>query len=296
MKELNIRGCGTALLTPFINGQVDYVSYRLAVERQVKAGIDFLVPLGTTAEAPCLTIDEKVRLLEATRQCGAGKTIIAGAGTNSLVHTIENMHQLEPHGVDGFLVVVPYYNKPTQEGLYSYFSEVASATEKPIVLYNAPGRTGANLTAETTLKLAQLPNVVAIKEASGNYEQVSEILRCATPEFTVLSGNDNETLSLMATGAHGVISVASNVVPELMVALVNALRTEDLHKARELHFRLSPLFKGCFVESNPIPAKAAMNLLGLMRSEMRSPLLVASEKTQDMMRVILQELQMIKKG
>ena len=293
MNRLLLTGCGTALLTPFKNNEVDYQAFAASVERQVESGINFLVPLGSTAETPCLDDEERINLLECCREHAHGLPLVVGAGTNSFVHTVKNMKLLDSHGVDAFLIVVPYYNKPTQEGLYQYFKEIAQSTSKDIVLYNVPGRTGVNLATETTLRLAEIDNIIAIKEASSNYQQISEIICNAPAGFTVLSGNDNETLSLIASGAHGVISVASNIVPELMMELVNAIRNGNLIKARTLHFKLMPLFKNCFVESNPIPAKAAMHALGLMDNSLRSPLTPASESTYQLMVDTLRQLDML---
>ena len=293
MNRLLLTGCGTALLTPFKNNEVDYQAFAASVERQVESGINFLVPLGSTAETPCLDDEERINLLECCREHAHGLPLVVGAGTNSFVHTVKNMKLLDSHGVDAFLIVVPYYNKPTQEGLYQYFKEIAQSTSKDIVLYNVPGRTGVNLATETTLRLAEIDNIIAIKEASSNYQQISEIICNAPAGFTVLSGNDNETLSLIASGAHGVISVASNIVPELMMELVNAIRNGNLIKARNLHFKLMPLFKNCFVESNPIPAKAAMHALGLMNNSLRSPLTPASESTYQLMVDTLRQLDML---
>ena len=293
MNRLLLTGCGTALLTPFKNNEVDYQAFAASVERQVESGINFLVPLGSTAETPCLDDEERINLLECCREHAHGLPLVVGAGTNSFVHTVKNMKLLDSHGVDAFLIVVPYYNKPTQEGLYQYFKEIAQSTSKDIVLYNVPGRTGVNLATETTLRLAEIDNIIAIKEASSNYQQISEIICNAPAGFTVLSGNDNETLSLIASGAHGVISVASNIVPELMMELVNAIRNGNLIKARNLHFKLMPLFKNCFGESNPIPAKAAMHALGLMDNSLRSPLTPASESTYQLMVDTLRQLDML---
>lgn len=292
MKHLTLSGCGTALLTPFKNGgmEVDYDTLAALTDRQMAAGMHFLVPLGTTGETPCLTDDEKVKVLQVTKEHAQGCPIIVGGGTNSLMQTIASMKHLEPYGPDAFLIVVPYYNKPTQKGLYEYFKAVADSTEKDIILYNVPGRTGANLEAETTLKLAEIENIVAVKEASGRYAQISQIIRNKPAGFSVLSGNDDETLSLMATGADGVISVASNVDPARMVALVEALKRDDMKTARELHYKLMPLFKNCFVESNPIPAKAALATLGLMENSLRLPLVPATAATEELMRKTVEDL------
>lgn len=290
MRNLKLSGCGTALVTPFRDGEVDYDAYVRLIDRQVKAGIHFLVPLGTTGETPCLEVSERLRILELTVEHSAGLPVVVGGGTNSLSQTLSGISRLDKYGPDAYLIVVPYYNKPTQTGLYEYFKAVAESTDKGIVLYNVPGRTGANLKAETTLRLAEIPNIIAVKEASGNYSQISEIIRNAPEGFSVLSGNDEETLPLMATGADGIISVVSNIVPEEMVKLAETLLHDDMTAARKLHHRLFPLFRGCFVESNPIPVKAAMAAMGLMENSLRLPLVQASDSTMELMKRTLTEL------
>ena len=283
MNKIDLSGCGTALITPFRNGEIDYKTFAALVDRQVAAGIDVLVPLGTTGETPCLEDEERIKVLQIAKEHSCGRPIVVGGGTNSLRHTIRSMQMLDPHGADAFLIVVPYYNKPTQEGQYQYFKAVAESTDKPIVLYNVPGRTGANMTAETTLRLAEIDNIVAIKEASGNREQIMEILRNAPAGFQVLSGNDDDTLWMMENGGAGVISVASNVAPVQMAEFMKAFRegrTEDAHAWNE---RLTPLFTNCFVESNPIPAKAAMAAMGLISNELRLPLVPCRPATYDLM-------------
>ncbi|MCQ2135824.1 MAG: 4-hydroxy-tetrahydrodipicolinate synthase [Bacteroidales bacterium] len=290
MKNLYLEGCGTALLTPFKDGQVDYQCFASLVDRQVQSGIHFLVPLGTTGETPCLSTQERIKVLQTAVEHSAGRPILVGGGTNSLTSTIESIKLLQPYGADAFLIVVPYYNKPTQEGMYEYFKAVADASEKPIVIYNVPGRTGANISAQTTLRLAEHENIIAIKEASGNYAQISEIIRNKPQGFSVLSGNDDETLSLMATGAQGVISVASNIAPKQMATLCSLLKEDRMAEARALHYSLMPLFKNCFIESNPIPAKAAMAALGLMENSLRLPLVKASAKTEQIMIDTVKEL------
>lgn len=284
------RGCGTALITPFRDGEVDYEAFATLVDRQVDGGVDFLVPLGTTGETPCLTDEEKIKVLHVTKEHAAGLPIVAGVGTNSLVHTIENIRLLEPHGVDAFLVVVPYYNKPPQEGMYQYYKAVAEATQKPIILYNVPGRTGANMTAETTLRLAQIDNVIAIKEASSNRGQILDIIHGRPEGFLVLSGNDDETYPLMKEGADGIISVASNIAPAPVAELAHAMMEGKVEKAAMYHEKLSPLFRNCFVESNPIPAKAALASMGLISNECRLPLVPAQQKTYDLMVETIKEL------
>lgn len=292
MKELTLKGCGTAMLTPFKkDGSVDWDAFAASVDRQIEAGIHFLVPLGTTGETPCLSVKERIEILKIAKARAKGRPVVVGGGTNSLEATIESMRQLEPYGPDAFLIVVPYYNKPTQEGQYQYFKAVAAATGKPIVIYNVPGRTGCNMEAATTLRLARdVKNIVAVKEASGKYAQISEIIAGAPEGFSVLSGNDDETLSLMATGASGIVSVASNVAPVEMVKLAEALLADNMPEARRLHHLLSPLFKNLFIESNPIPAKYAMARLGLMENTLRLPLVPASAKTEDIINQTLKDL------
>ena len=276
-KYIDLSGCGTALITPFKDGAVDYDAFAALVDRQVAAGVDVLVPLGTTGETPCLEDDERIKILQITKEHSNGLPIIAGGGTNSLQHTIRSIKQLEPYGVDAFLIVVPYYNKPTQEGQYQYFKAVAESTEKPIVLYNVPGRTGVNMTAETTLRLAQIDNIVTIKEASGNKDQIMEILHNAPEGFQVLSGNDDDTLWMMENGGAGIISVASNIIPAEMVEMVAAFQQGNVQRAAELHKKYFAFFRDQFVETNPIPIKAAMAMAGMIAEEYRLPLCELSE-------------------
>lgn len=293
MKSLVLSGCGTALVTPFRDREVDYAAFSGLLDRQMAAGVHFLVPLGTTGETPCLEEEERIKILQLTKEKCPDRPVIVGGGTNSLKQTIRSMKLLEPYGPDAFLIVVPYYNKPTQEGIYEYFKAVADASDKPIVMYNVPSRTGVNMSAETALRLAETENIVAVKEASGNYAQISEIIRCAPEGFSVLSGNDDETLSLMATGAAGVISVASNIAPALMVRMTEALLSGNIPEARELHHRLTPLFRNCFIESNPVPVKAGLAAMGLLAEEFRLPLVPGTRKTYETMRRTIEELGLI---
>ena len=290
---VDFKGLATALVTPFVDGEVDWKAFRNLVRRQVEAGVDFLVPLGSTAETPCLTDAEKVKILEIAREESNGLPIVAGAGSNSLTATVRNMRLLDGHGADAYLIVVPFYNKPTQDGLYQYFKAVAEETDRQVILYNVPGRTGTNMKTETTLRLAEIPNITAVKEASGDIAQIIDIKRQAPANFTVLSGNDDQTLPLMACGADGVISVASNVAPEQMKALTRAVAASDLKEAIRLNNSLMPLYHACFVESNPIPAKAALSLMGLCRDEMRLPLLPATGGTRTLLADVLRKLQLL---
>ena len=293
MKSLVLSGCGTALVTPFRDREVDYAAFSDMLDRQMAAGVHFLVPLGTTGETPCLEEEERIKILQLAKEKCPDRPVIVGGGTNSLAQTVRSMKLLEPYEPDAFLIVVPYYNKPTQEGIYEYFKAVADASDKPIVMYNVPSRTGVNMTAETALRLAETENIVAVKEASGNYAQISEIIRCAPEGFSVLSGNDDETLSLMATGAAGVISVASNIAPALMVRMTEALLSGNIPEARELHHRLTPLFRNCFIESNPVPVKAGLAAMGLLAEEFRLPLVPGTRKTYETMRRTIEELGLI---
>lgn len=290
---VDFKGLATALVTPFVDGEVDWKAFRNLVRRQVEAGVDFLVPLGSTAETPCLTDAEKVKILEIAREESNGLPIVAGAGSNSLTATVQNMRLLDGHGADAYLIVVPFYNKPTQEGLYQYFKAVAEETDRQVILYNVPGRTGTNMKTETTLRLAEIPNITAVKEASGDLAQIVDIKRQAPEGFSVLSGNDDQTLPLMACGADGVISVASNVAPKQMKALTRAVAASDLKEAIRLNNSLMPLYHACFVESNPIPAKAALSLMGLCRDEMRLPLLTATESTRTLLADVLRKLELL---
>lgn len=290
---VDFKGLATALVTPFVDGEVDWKAFRNLVRRQVEAGVDFLVPLGSTAETPCLTDAEKVKILEIAREESNGLPIVAGAGSNSLTATVQNMRLLDGHGADAYLIVVPFYNKPTQEGLYQYFKAVAEETDRQVILYNVPGRTGTNMKPETTLRLAEIPNVTAVKEASGDLAQIIDIKRQAPANFTVLSGNDDQTLPLMACGADGVISVASNMAPKQMKALTRAVAASDLKEAIRLNNSLMPLYHACFVESNPIPVKAALSLMGLCRDEMRLPLLPATGGTRTLLADVLRKLQLL---
>ncbi len=268
---------------------MDYEAFAATVDWQVATGIDFLVPLGTTGETPTLTESEKLQVLEVTLKHADGKPVMAGVGTNSLNGTLANMRLLQD--ADAFLVVVPFYNKPPQRGMYQYFKAVAQATDKPIVLYNVPGRTGSNIEPETVLQLAKdVPNIIGIKEASGKFEQAQKILNGRPIGFKLFSGNDEDTLKLMQAGADGVISVASNVFPSAMVDFVRALQANKAEEAQKMHNRLMPLFKALFVEPNPIPAKAAMAQLGLMENSLRLPLVKATEETEAIIKQTLQEL------
>ena len=292
MKELMFKGCGTALATPFTpDGEVDYEAYASLIDRQVDGGADFLVALATTGETPTLSTEEKIALLRLTYGHAGGRKLLVGCGSNSVPGTIANMKLLGQYDMDAWLVVVPFYNKPTQEGLYRYFKAVAEASDKPIVMYNVPGRTGTNMTAATCLRIArEVPGVIAVKEASGKLDQVREILEGAPEGFAVLSGDDDLTLEMMKSGAAGVISVASNITPEKVSAMTSAALEGRWEEASALDEKLQPLFKACFVESNPVPVKAGLAELGLCSDTMRLPLTEATASTHELMKKVTGEL------
>lgn len=289
MKEF--KGCGTALVTPFTGGEVDYEAYAAHIDRQVEGGVDFLTVLATTAETPALSAGEKTTLLKLTFGHAGGRPLLVGCGSNSVEGTLANMNALDGPEVDAWLVVVPFYNKPTQEGMYLYYKAIAEAADKPVFIYNVPGRTGVNMTAATCLKIArEIRGVVGIKEASGKIDQVREILAGAPEGFTVLSGDDDMTLEMMRSGAKGVISVASNIVPDKVSAMTAAALDGDFAKASAIDAQLQPLFKACFIESNPIPVKAALASLGFMKAEMRLPLTEAADATKAAISALVRNL------
>lgn len=267
------QGCGTALVTPFRpDGSLDEETLRRLIRRQIEGGVHFLVPCGTTGENPTLSQAEHLRVVEITLEEAKGKVpVLAGAGSNDTRHAVTLARELEAMGADGLLVVTPYYNKPTPEGLYQHYRAVANASRLPIVVYNVPGRTGLNVDAPTLARLAEIETVVAVKEASGNISQMAAIFQVVPESFAVLSGDDAITLPLIALGGVGVISVVSNEVPYAMSRLTSLALEGDYHGARELHRRLHTLMEVNFVESNPGPVKAAMALMGLLDPIYRLP-------------------------
>ena len=269
-----IRGCGTAIVTPFDEDSgVDEKALRALVDWQIEEGVDFLVPCGSTGEAATLSSDEHARVVAVVAEQADGRVpIVAGAGSNDTKRALELTRRVEEAGATHLLHVTPAYNKPPQRGLVRHFTALADAASCPLVLYNVPGRTASNMEAETTLELAAHANIVAVKEASGDPDQVSEVIRNRPDGFAVLSGDDATTLSLMALGADGVISVISNVVPGAMAGLVHAMEDGDMEQARRLHHGMASLMQVAFIESNPIPAKAALAEMGRIRNVLRLPL------------------------
>jgi 4-hydroxy-tetrahydrodipicolinate synthase len=272
-------GCGTALVTPFRQDlSLDESTLRALVRRQIEAGIDFLVPCGTTGESPTLTRAEHLRVVEITLEEAKGKVpVLAGAGGYNTREVIELAGEIEALGADGILSVTPYYNKPTQEGLYQHYRAIAASTRLPIVVYSVQGRTGINVEPGTLARLAQIDNIVGVKEASGNIGQMATVLHEVPAGFIVLSGDDAITIPLAALGGRGVISVASNEIPAEMTAIAQACLRNDFAAARELQARFLPLMNINFVESNPIPVKAAMALMGLLEPVWRLPMVPPSQ-------------------
>ena len=294
-----LRGCATALVTPFTaDDSVDEARMRALVERQIAGGVKLLVPCGTTGEGATLTAEEQTRVIRITVEAGRGRArVIAGVGTNSTAVAIERAQAARATGADAVLVVAPYYNKPTQAGLTAHFTAVAAAVPGvPVVLYNVPGRTASNIQAPTVLGLARdVENIVGVKEASGDFAQIMAILRDRPQGFRVLSGDDAVTLPLVALGADGIVSVVSNEVPDLMARLSELALQGKWDEARALHYRLLPLMEANFIESNPGPVKAAMALQGLLEETYRLPLVPVQEKTRARLRELLQELGLLGK-
>jgi 4-hydroxy-tetrahydrodipicolinate synthase len=272
--SLEIRGCGTALVTPFRkDGSVDEAALRRLVQFQLREGIDFLVPCGTTGEAPTLEHGEYLGVIRVVVEEAAGRVpIIAGVGGNNTKKVTDLAREVEPVGVQGILSVAPYYNRPTQEGLYQHFKAIAEATDLCVVLYNVPGRTGSNLEPATVGRLSRIPNIIGIKEASGNVVQQMEVLNAVAPGFQVLSGDDAYTFTLMALGGKGVICTCSNQIPAQMVRLTHLMLEGKIDEARKLHFHWLPLMQANFIETNPIPVKAGLAMMGMIEEVYRLPL------------------------
>jgi 4-hydroxy-tetrahydrodipicolinate synthase len=285
-------GCGTALVTPFRRDlSLDEATLRKLIRRQIDAGIDFLVPCGTTGESPTLTRPEHLRVVGIALEESAGKTpVLAGAGGYNTREVIELALELQRMGVSGILSVTPYYNKPTQEGLYQHYKAIASAIRLPIVVYSVQGRTGVNVEPATLARLAKIENIAGVKEASGNIGQMANILHEVPPEFTVLSGDDAVTIPLMALGGRGIISVVSNEIPREMTELAHACLRGDFAAARAVQSRFLPLMNANFVESNPIPVKAAMAMMGLLEPVYRLPLVPPSPANLQKIEAVLASL------
>ena len=288
-------GCGTALVTPFTtSGALDEAAVRRLTRRQIDGGIHFLVPCGTTGESPTLSDTERQRVVEIVVDEAAGRIpVLAGAGGYNTREVIGLAREMERVGASGLLSVAPYYNKPSPEGMYQHFRSIAESTALPVIVYNVPGRTGCNINVATLARLAAIPNIVGVKEASANMTQLCEICRALPSDFNVLSGDDYFTLPLMAVGGKGVISVAANEAPAEMAQMVEAAERGDFKAARALHTRLLPLMLVNFVESNPIPVKAAMARMGLLEEVYRLPMVPPREASRQKIEQVLSDLGLV---
>ena len=293
----DLRGCGTALVTPFRSkGELGEAALRRLVSYQLQEGIDFLVPCGTTGESPTLGHEEYLRVISLVVKEAAGKVpVVAGAGGNCTRKVIDLIQAIQPLEVDGILSVSPYYNKPPQEGLYRHFRAIAESTDLPIILYNVPSRTSSNIAPETVVRLSKIPNIVGIKEASGNLAQVSEIVRTAEPGFRVLSGDDALTLPLISVGGLGVISVAANEAPGPMSKLVRLALDNRWDEARKLNAHLLPLMQANFIETSPIPVKAALAMMGLIKEVYRLPLVPMKADNRARLEKVLYDTSLLKR-
>jgi 4-hydroxy-tetrahydrodipicolinate synthase len=291
----NWTGVGTALVTPFTRtGALDEDAVRRLGRRQIDAGIHFLVPCGTTGESPTLTDAERIRIVELlVDEAGGAVPVLAGAGGYNTAEVVHLAGEMRKAGASGLLSVAPYYNKPTQEGLYQHFHAIAESTPLPVIVYNVPGRTGSNVEPSTLARLAPIPNIVGVKEASGNISQMCEVCRVVPDDFIVLSGDDAITLPLMAVGGRGVISVASNEVPGDIVRMVEAAEKGDFAGARSVHDRVFPLMQVNFIESNPVPVKAAMAAMGLINEVYRLPMCSPKPESKQKILSVLKQLNLL---
>lgn len=289
-----IRGAIVAIVTPFKDGKVDEEALRRLIDEQIANGTDGISPCGTTGESTTLSHEEHDRVIEVTVEAVNKRVpVIAGTGSNSTAEAVRLTKHAWKAGADATLMVCPYYNRPTQEGLYRHYRAIAEEVPIPIVIYNIPGRTGTNLQTETLARLAEIPNIVGVKEASGSLKQMSDVVRLCGPDFSVLSGDDIFTLALMAIGGAGVISVISNVAPRDMAEMVDSFTAGDLSKARMLHHKMSPLIDALFLETNPIPVKAALAMMGKITYELRLPLCRMGEKNEAILKKEMQRYGLI---
>lgn len=281
-------GAIVAIVTPFRNGRLDVPALKRLVEFQIRNGTSGIVPCGTTGESATLSFEEHEKVIDVVLEAAAGRVpVIAGTGSNNTKEAVVLTRYAKKAGADAALIITPYYNKPTQKGLIDHFTAVADAVDIPILLYNVPGRTGVNMKAETVARLAEVRNIVGVKEASGNLGQVCDILRTTPGTFCVLSGDDGLYFPMLALGAKGVISVVSNVAPKEMAALYDAFASGETARAREIHFRLWPLMEALFIETNPIPAKTALAMMGMIREEFRLPLCGMSDANRKALAKVL---------
>src|SRR3954471_4221057 len=296
--QLMFTGTYTAIVTPFKNGKIDESAFEKLIKAQIRGGVDGIVPVGTTGESPTVSYEEHIRIIDLSVKFAAGKIkVLAGTGGNSTSEAIYLTKAAEESGADGSLQVAPYYNKPSQEGLFQHFHAVARATKLPIVLYSVPGRCGVEIGVETVNRLAHdSVNIVGIKEAGGSADRVSQLRALLGSKFTILSGDDSLTLPFMAVGAHGVVSVASNVIPREVAHMVQAFTMGKIDGAQKLHHKFYPLFKDLFIESNPVPVKAALAMMGFMQEEYRLPLAPLNAKNREILRATLKLCGLLKEA
>ncbi len=289
------KGAIVAIVTPFKKGKVDEGALRELIEFQIANGTDGIVPCGTTGESPVLSHKEHDRVIEITVDAVKKRVpVIAGTGSNSTDEAIRLTKHAYEVGADGALMVCPYYNRPTQEGLYQHYKLIAEKVPIPIIVYNIPGRTGVNMTPETLARLAKIKNIVGVKEAAGSLQQMADIIRICGPDFSVLSGDDFFTFPLLCLGGHGIISVVSNVAPADMAALIDSFNAGNIKKARKLHYQLTPLVSSLFIETNPAPVKAALAMMGKIQYEMRMPLWKLSDANYEKLKKTMQDYGLIK--
>ena len=295
MARNKFKGLGVALITPFnVDGSVDYTSLRRLLDYQLSNGIDFLCVLGTTAETPTLTAEERQNIITLVQEKVQGRLpILLGMGGNNTAAIVEQVKSFDFRGIDGILSVCPYYNKPSQEGMYQHFKAVAEATSLPIILYNIPGRCGINMTPELIARLAEIPNIVAVKEAAGSVEQVSKIRTLVSDDFVIYSGDDSLTIPMMSVGAYGVISVAAHVVGNQIHDMVYSFAAGEVDKAAALHKQLYPIFKSLFITSNPVPVKYALSQVGVGNGKVRLPLVEANDADKAVVLKTMQDLKLV---
>lgn len=291
------KGAITALVTPFKNGNLDVNALKKLIEFQVEKGINGILPCGTTGEAPTLSYEEHKKVIELTVKYVKKRVpVIAGTGANSTEEAIELTEFAKKAGADGALLVCPYYNKPSQEGLYRHFKKIAETVDIPIILYNIPGRTGINMLPETVVRLSKIPNIVGIKEASGSLEQVTEIIKNTDKDFVVLSGDDTLTLPMLSLGGRGVISVASNIIPDRITKMVSLYLNKKVEEARKIHYEYYDFMKAMFIETNPVPVKTAMGMMKMIDPEVRLPLCEMTEANLNKLKAVLQRYNLLKQG
>lgn len=289
------KGAIVAIVTPFKNGKVDEEALRGLIEFQIENGTDAIVPCGTTGESPVLSHEEHDRVIEITVDAVKKRVpVIAGTGSNSTAEAIRLTKHAQEVGADGALVVCPYYNRPTQEGLYQHYKALAEAVPLPIIVYNIQSRTGVNMNTDTLARLAKINNIVGVKEASGSLKQMAEVIATCGPDFDVLSGDDFFTFPLMCLGGHGIISVVSNIAPGPVAQMVDAFMAGDMKKARDLHFKMTPLVDAMFIETNPAPVKAALAIMGKIEDEIRLPLVKVTDATREKVRKAMVNFGLIK--